>query len=61
MNGVDWLWLSCIGSFAAAICIGAVLAAFWFADRADEQAEERNLADRIVSHGDQWPVIGNDR
>lgn len=57
----DWLLISCIASFVAALILGGVLGAFWLADRADKQAEERNLADRIVSHGDQWPIIGNDR
>lgn len=57
----DWLLISCIASFVAALILGGVLGAFWLADRADKQAEERNLADRIVIHGDQWPIIGNDR
>lgn len=57
----DWLFISCIASFVAALILGGVLGAFWLADRADKQAQERNLADRIVSHGDQWPIIGNDR
>lgn len=58
---IDWLLISCIGAFVAALILGGVLGAFWLADRDDKQAQERNLADRIVSHGDQWPIIGNDR